>query len=101
MWHGRDGTVCGMLGLPDGVSACLFDLDGVLTKTATVHAAAWKTMFDEYLERRAQRCGEQLEPFDKTSDYDQYVDGKPRYEGVQSFLEARGINLPRGNPSDP
>jgi beta-phosphoglucomutase family hydrolase len=90
-----------VLGLPDGVSACLFDLDGVLTKTATVHAAAWKKMFDEYLEQRAQRSGEQSEPFDKVSDYDRYVDGKPRYEGVRSFLKARGISLPQGSPSDP
>ena len=90
-----------MLGLPDGVNACLFDLDGVLTKTATVHAVAWKKMFDEYLQRRTERTGESFEPFDRVSDYDRYVDGKPRYEGVQSFLEARDIQLPRGDPSDP
>jgi beta-phosphoglucomutase family hydrolase len=89
-----------VLGLPDGVRACLFDLDGVLTKTATVHAAAWKKMFDEYLKRRAER-GEPFEPFDKVADYDRYVDGRPRYEGVQSFLEARGIKLPQGDPDDP
>ncbi len=90
-----------MLGLPDGVRACLFDLDGVLTSTATVHAAAWKEMFDEYLKRRAEHTGERFEPFDKVADYDRYVDGKPRYEGVQSFLEARGIELPQGTPADP
>jgi beta-phosphoglucomutase family hydrolase len=90
-----------VLGLPDGVRACLFDLDGVLTKTAEVHAAAWKEMFDAYLEERAARAGEQLVPFDPVKDYDEYVDGKPRYEGVQSFLAARGIELPRGDPSDP
>jgi beta-phosphoglucomutase family hydrolase len=90
-----------MLGLPDGVDTCLFDLDGVLTKTAKVHAAAWKEMFDVYLRRRAQRQGAEFVPFDPVADYDRYVDGKPRYEGVQSFLESRGIGLPRGEPSDP
>jgi beta-phosphoglucomutase family hydrolase len=90
-----------MLGLPDQVRACLFDLDGVLTKTAEVHAAAWKEMFDAYLRERAARTGEELVPFDPVADYDEYVDGKPRYEGVQSFLSARGIDLPRGQPSDP
>ena len=90
-----------MLGLPDGVNTCLFDLDGVLTQTAKVHAAAWKQMFDEYLKARAERTGEEFVPFDKRGDYDQYVDGKPRYEGVQSFLESRGIELPRGKPTDP
>ena len=89
------------LGLPNGVRACLFDLDGVLTKTAAVHAAAWKEMFDAYLAERAARTGEQLMPFDAVADYDEYVDGKPRFEGVQSFLAARGIDLPRGDPSDP
>jgi len=90
-----------MLGLPDATRACLFDLDGVLTQTAKVHAAAWKEMFDAYLEQRAGRTGEEFVPFDSGDDYDQYVDGKPRYEGVQSFLESRGIELPRGNPDDP
>jgi beta-phosphoglucomutase family hydrolase len=90
-----------MLGLPDGVTACLFDLDGVLTQTAKVHAKAWKQMFDQYLKERAQARGEEFVPFDPVRDYDEYVDGKPRYEGVQSFLSARGIELPRGAPSDP
>ena len=90
-----------MLGLPDAVSACLFDLDGVLTKTAQVHAAAWKEMFDAYLRERAARTGEPFVPFDAVADYDSYVDGRPRYEGVQSFLSSRGIELPRGQPSDP
>ena len=89
-----------MLGLPDGVNTCLFDLDGVLTQTAKVHYAAWKRMFDEYLKQRAEASGEEPRPFTQ-EDYNAYVDGKPRYEGVQSFLEARGINLPRGNPDDP
>ena len=90
-----------MLGLPDNVTACLFDLDGVLTKTAEVHAAAWKEMFDDYLNQRAARTGEPFVPFDPVHDYDEYVDGKPRYEGVQSFLQSRGIELPRGTPNDP
>jgi beta-phosphoglucomutase family hydrolase len=89
-----------VLGLPDGITACLFDLDGVLTQTAKVHAKAWKQMFDEYLKGRAEAGGEQFVPFDPVEDYDEYVDGKPRYEGVQSFLSARGIELPRGDPSD-
>jgi beta-phosphoglucomutase family hydrolase len=90
-----------MLGLPDGVTVCLFDLDGVLTQTAKVHAAAWKEMFDAYLEQRAKKAGERFVPFDAEADYDEYVDGKPRYEGVASFLESRGIDLPRGESSDP
>jgi beta-phosphoglucomutase family hydrolase len=89
-----------MLGLPDGVTACLFDLDGVLTQTAKVHAKAWKQMFDDYLKQRAEARGEKFVPFDPVEDYDEYVDGKPRYEGVQSFLSARGIELPRGEPGD-
>jgi beta-phosphoglucomutase family hydrolase len=89
-----------VLGLPDGVSACLFDLDGVLTQTAKVHAAAWKQMFDAYLHERAERTGEKLVPFDPVRDYDDYVDGMPRYEGVRSFLHARGIELPEGGPHD-
>jgi beta-phosphoglucomutase family hydrolase len=90
-----------MLGLPDGIRGCLFDLDGVLTQTAKVHAAAWKKMFDEYLESRADREGEAVVPFDAGADYNEYVDGKPRYEGVRSFLQARGIELPDGTPEDP
>jgi beta-phosphoglucomutase family hydrolase len=83
-----------MLGLPDGVTACLFDLDGVLTQTAKVHAAAWKQMFDAYLREQAAASGEDLLPFDAVADYDRYVDGKPRYDGVRSFLASRGIELP-------
>jgi beta-phosphoglucomutase family hydrolase len=90
-----------MLGLPDGVTACLFDLDGVLTQTAKVHAAAWKSMFDDFLRQWAADHGQEFVPFDKVRDYDEYVDGKPRYEGVQSFLASRGIDLPRGTPQDP
>ena len=90
-----------MLGLPDNVRACLFDLDGVLTQTAKVHAAAWKQMFDEYLRRRAESRGERFVPFDAVDDYDEYVDGKPRYDGVRSFLSARAIELSEGSPDDP
>jgi beta-phosphoglucomutase family hydrolase len=90
-----------VLGLPDGIRACLFDLDGVLTQTAKVHAAAWKSMFDEFLERRAQRTGDPFAPFDDVRDYDAYVDGRPRYAGVQEFLRSRGIELPGGAPDDP
>jgi beta-phosphoglucomutase family hydrolase len=77
-----------VLGLPDDIQACLFDLDGVVTQTAKVHAAAWKTMFDEYLR---QRDGEGFVGFDAHHDYDEYVDGLPRPDGVRSFLKSRGI----------
>jgi beta-phosphoglucomutase family hydrolase len=90
-----------MLGLRDGIRACLFDLDGVLTQTAKLHAAAWKEMFDEFLRKRAAQTGQRFEPFDQVADYDEYVDGKPRYDGVRSFLAARGIELPEGTPEDP
>ncbi len=90
-----------MLGLPTGVTACLFDLDGVLTQTAKVHSAAWKQMFDDYLRERAQRRGEAFVPFDPIGEYDQYVDGKPRYDGVRAFLASRGVELPEGDPDDP
>jgi beta-phosphoglucomutase family hydrolase len=90
-----------MLGLPTGVRACLFDLDGVLTQTAKVHAAAWKEMFDGYLRERAATSDERFVPFDPVMDYDDYVDGKPRYDGVRSFLSARGIALPEGEETDP
>jgi beta-phosphoglucomutase family hydrolase len=89
-----------VLGLPDGVRACLFDLDGVLTETAKVHAAAWKEMFDGYMRERAEHSGEEFVAFDPVEDYDEYVDGKPRYEGVSSFLDSRGIELPQGEKSD-
>jgi beta-phosphoglucomutase family hydrolase len=89
-----------MLGLPESVRACLFDLDGVLTQTASVHAAAWKEMFDEYLRERSQRTGEAFVEFDAVGDYDEYVDGKPRYEGVRAFLDSRAIKLPPGSPGD-
>jgi len=90
-----------LLGLPESVKACLFDLDGVLTQTAKVHAAAWKSMFDEYLSRRAGARGEPFVAFDQVRDYDEYVDGKPRADGTRSFLASRGIELPEGAPDDP
>ena len=76
-----------MLGLPDGVTALLFDLDGVLTDTASVHQRAWKEMFDAYLR---ERDGDGFKEF-TAGDYERYVDGKPRYDGVASFLESRAI----------
>ena len=90
-----------MLGLPDRVKACLFDLDGVLTQTAALHAQAWKQMFDEFLRAWSERTGEPFHEFDRPTDYDEYVDGKPRLDGVASFLRSRGIELPLGSPSDP
>ena len=90
-----------MLGLPDGIRAGLFDLDGVLTRTATVHAAAWKEMFDDFLRARAAETGEPFVPFDSHADYDRDVDGKKRADGVRSFLASRGIQLPEGSPDDP
>ncbi|MFF4040275.1 HAD family hydrolase [Streptomyces sp. NPDC001816] len=89
-----------MLGLPAHVRACLFDLDGVLTQTAKVHAAAWKEMFDNYLRERATREGTEFVPFDAVDDYDEYVDGRPRADGVRTFLAARGVHLPEGTPDD-
>ena len=85
-----------MLGLPDGIHACLFDLDGVLTDTASVHKKAWKKMFDDYLRTR----GGEFVPFDVGTDYLKYVDGKKREDGVRSFLASRGIELPEGDPND-
>ncbi|MDI5939741.1 MULTISPECIES: beta-phosphoglucomutase family hydrolase [Micromonospora] len=90
-----------MLGLPAHVTACLFDLDGVLTQTARVHNAAWTETFDAFLKRRAAATGEPYRPFDPGPDYNRYVDGKPRADGVRSFLASRGIVLPEGSPDDP
>ena len=90
-----------MLGLADAIQACLFDLDGVLTQTAKVHAAAWREMFDAFLRERAGQAGTPFKPFDPVADYDEYVDGKPRYDGARSFLAARGIDLPESAPDDP
>jgi beta-phosphoglucomutase family hydrolase len=91
----------GRLGLPATVSACLFDLDGVLTETARIHAEAWKAIFDAYLEERAAADGKRFKPFDKVSDYDEYVDGKPRADGVRSFLASRHLEIPEGGDADP
>jgi len=90
-----EATVCGV-----DVDAVILDLDGVITRTAKVHAAAWKRMFDAYLQHRAEREGREFEPFSIDKDYRAYVDGKPRYDGVRSFLAARGIQLPEGSPDD-
>lgn len=87
-----------MLGLPEGVTVCLFDLDGVLTDTASVHAKAWKQAFDAFLR---ERDGDGFTPFDQAADYGSYVDGKPRADGVRDFLESRGIELPEGSDDDP
>ena len=90
-----------MLGLPDHVTACLFDMDGVLTQTATVHNAAWTETFDEFLRRRSDRTGEPFTAFDPHSDYPKYVDGRTRADGVRTFLGSRNITLPEGQPDDP
>lgn len=92
--------VADRLGLPAQVRAVLFDLDGVLTDTASVHRKAWKTMFDEFLRNRAARSGEPFRPFDIDADYLAYVDGKKREDGVRSFLSSRAIELPEGGPTD-
>ena len=90
-----------MFGLPDRVTACLFDMDGVVTQTAVVHAAAWKEMFDEFLRDHAKGTGTEFVPFDPHADYDAFVDGKPRLDGTRAFLASRGIDLPEGTPDDP
>ena len=87
--------------LPDRVSTCLFDLDGVLTQTAKIHAAAWKEMFDAFLRGRSPEAGEETRPFELPRDYVDYVDGKLRADGVRSFLASRGITLPEGSADDP
>jgi beta-phosphoglucomutase family hydrolase len=89
-----------VLGLPDGIRGCLFDLDGVLTKTATLHAAAWTEMFDAILRERARQAGQPFVPFDRVKDYEEYVDGKSRADGTRSFLASRGVELPDGRVDD-
>ena len=84
----------------DRYDAVLFDLDGVITDTASLHAACWKQMFDEYLRTRATQRGEPFRPFDIGTDYRLYVDGKPRFDGVRDFLKSRDIHLPEGTPDD-
>lgn len=90
-----------MLGIPDRMRACLFDLDGVLTQTARLHAAAWKAMFDGFLAAWAERTGNPFVPFDAHADYNRFVDGMPRADGTASFLASRGITLPPGRDDDP
>jgi beta-phosphoglucomutase family hydrolase len=80
--------------------AVIFDMDGVVTKTASIHSLAWKNMFDEYLRRRERNHGEPFREFTHASDYLPYVDGRPRYKGVETFLKSRGINIPLGTPED-
>jgi beta-phosphoglucomutase family hydrolase len=94
-------TFGSVLGLPVGITACLFDLDGVLTTTAKVHDAAWTEMFNDFLRVRAERTGQPIAAFDPNMDYNSYVDGRPRADGVRTFLASRGIRLPDGNPNDP
>ena len=89
-----------MLGLPEQIRATLFDLDGVLTDTASVHKKAWKSMFDDFLRVHAERTGIEFVPFDVATDYLEYVDGKKREDGVRSFLASRGVDLPDGDPDD-
>jgi beta-phosphoglucomutase-like phosphatase (HAD superfamily) len=85
----------------DQYDAVLLDLDGVITNTATIHVASWKQMFDAYLQQRAAATGEPFRPFEVATDYQLYVDGKPRFDGVRDFLASRGIHLPEGTPDDP
>jgi beta-phosphoglucomutase family hydrolase len=85
----------------DQYDAVLFDLDGVITNTATLHAICWKKVFDEYLRERAEQKGEAFRPFDLATDYRLYVDGEPRFDGVRDFLRSRGIQLPAGHFDDP
>src|ERR1700712_462735 len=89
------------LDLPEAITALLFDLDGVITKTAVVHAKAWKQMFDAFLKGRAEGAGEEFKPFDEAEDYNEYVDGKPRFDGVRDFLASRAIKLDEGAEDDP
>ncbi|MDG4763542.1 beta-phosphoglucomutase family hydrolase [Solwaraspora sp. WMMD406] len=90
-----------MLGLPAHLTACLFDLDGVLTQTAKVHNAAWEETFNNFLRGRAVATGEPFLPFDPAADYSLYVDGRPRADGVRSFLASRGVVLAEGSADDP
>ena len=95
--HGQQPT---SLGLPPAVAGCLFDLDGVLTRTASVHATAWTRMFDDFLRTQVDAGGAPLPPF-LPADYDRYVDGRPRLDGTRSFLRSRDIDLPEGSADDP
>jgi len=88
-------------GLPPRISACLFDLDGVITRTADLHARAWRAMFDDFLQRRSAATGEPFVPFDLDNDYRDYVDGRPRVDGARAFLESRHIVVAQGSETDP
>jgi beta-phosphoglucomutase-like phosphatase (HAD superfamily) len=90
-----------LLGLPDGVHGCVFNADGVLIGSAALHAAAWAETFDELISRRIERTGGLFAPFNARLDYPAYIHGRPRLEGVHTFLASRGISLPAGDPSDP
>jgi beta-phosphoglucomutase family hydrolase len=90
-----------LLGLPSGVTACVFNLDGVLIGSATLHAAAWTQTFDEFIWARTERTGGRFAPFNPRTDYHRHMHGKPRLEGVRAFLASRGISLPEGSPEDP
>lgn len=89
-----------MLGVPPRTKACLFDLEGVLTDSGVLHAAAWAEVFDAFLLRRSDQLGWQFRPFDRQFDYRTYLDGRPRLEGVHAFLDSRGIHLQEGRPTD-
>ncbi len=86
---------------PSGIRAAIFDMDGVVTRTATAHAASWKRLFDDYLRGRSARTGEPFRPFDAAADYGRFVDGMARSDGIRRFLASRGIEIPEGDPWDP
>ena len=88
------------LGLPEAIEACLFDLDGVLAKTASLHAAAWKATFDPFLRDQAERTRTRFVPFDPVVDYVEFLDGRTRHDGIRTFLASRGLRLPEGAPGD-
>src|SRR5260370_1595837 len=92
---------CAVVGIAERMRGCLFDVEGVLTKSAKVHAAAWKEMFDDFLRKRARQTGEPNAAFDPVTDYDEYVDGTHRADGTRWCLASRGIELPEGQPDDP
>ncbi len=100
-WLAAPGLTRRMLGLPDGVVACVFDLDGVLTTSATMHSLAWAETFDPFLLERAERSHREFVPFDRRTEYQVYIAGRPRLEGVRGFLGSRGIGLPEGDADDP
>jgi len=100
-WLASSPVHASQLGLPAGTRACVFDLDGVLTNSGALHAAAWADVFDDFLLRLAQRTERQFIPFDPVDDYRAYLDGRPRLDGIHTFLAARGVRVPEGRPDDP